>query len=143
MKKRFLVGTLLVLISVAANAQSLSPALKLAVGRWQQVKSNGELGGQMEMYLQDGKLFGKIVKTSLPPTCDKCSGDLKGKPMIGLVAIRDFSPEGDTWTGGTMVDAESGKVYKGKIKAEGNNLLVRGFIGFSMIGRTETWKRVE
>lgn len=136
----FLIG-----LTASSFAQDISPALKGAVGKWQQVKANGQVGGQVELYLVGDKLFGKIIRVSdgLPATCERCSDDLKGKPMMGLVVFRNFSPDGDTWTGGTLVDAESGKVYKGKVKAQGNDLLVRGFIGFSMIGRTETWKRVQ
>lgn len=78
-----------------------------------------------------------------PVNCDSCSGGQKGKPIIGFVVINALSPDGDIWEGGTITDPESNKVYKAKAKVNGDDLLVRGFIGFSMIGRTETGKRIK
>jgi uncharacterized protein (DUF2147 family) len=132
----------------AAHAQQqLSPTLQAAVGRWQVIHNDGNPGGQVETYLADGKLFGKV--TQLRPgrkpgdLCDLCSGELKNKPILGMVIFRNFSPDGDIWTGGTVVDPESGKVYKGKVWAVGQDKLsMRGFVGFSLLGRTETWRRI-
>ncbi len=132
----------------AAHAQQLSPNLQAAIGHWQTIHSDGKLGGHVDIYLEGGKLFGKI--TQLGPgqkpgdVCDKCSGDLKNQPILGLVILRNFHPEGDNWVGGTAVDPENGKEYKGKIWTSGgkDELHMRGFIGVSLLGRTETWKRL-
>jgi len=59
------------------------------------------------------------------------------------VFMRNFHPDGDDWVGGTVVDPESGSVYKGKIWAEGTGKLhMRGYIGISLLGRTEVWTRI-
>lgn len=140
-----IVSVFLVLISVAGQSQDLSSALRNSVGKWQCIQNDGKVGGAVETWIQDGKLYGKMIKArdGGSPNCDRCGGDQKGKPIVGLIVINALSPNGDTWEGGTITDPESGKVYKSKIKADGDNLLVRGFIGFSMIGRTETWKRIK
>jgi uncharacterized protein (DUF2147 family) len=138
---------LIVLASVAAPAQQLPPALQSALGHWQVINDDGKPWGQVEVYLVNGKLFGKI--TQLRPgrhpgdVCDKCSGELKNQPIMDMVIIRNFKPDGSAWTGGTVVDPENGKEYKGKIWTVGQDKLsMRGFIGFSLLGRTQSWTRL-
>ena len=128
-------------------AQKLSPKLQNAVGHWQVINSDGTLGGQVETYIENGALFGRV--TAARPgrrpdsLCEKCSGVLKNQRIMGMVVIRGFHPEGDDWVGGTVVDPENGKEYKGKMWAIGNDKLgMRGFVGISLIGRTATWVRI-
>ncbi len=117
------------------------------VGQWRTIDDNdGQEKSVVEIYEQGGKIFGKIVslrepndENGKPKTCTKCVGADKDKPIIGLVIIRDLVQDGDEYTGGTIMDPNNGKVYKCKLKVEGNKLKVRGFIGFSAIGRTQTW----
>ena len=128
-------------------AQQLSPALQAAVGRWQVIDDEGKQGGQVETYLRDGRLFGKITQSrpGRPPDepCTKCPGDLKNKPVLGMVIIRDFRPQGDRWVGGTVLDPENGKIYKGKIWSVGEDRLrMRGFVGIPLLGRSQTWVRL-
>jgi uncharacterized protein (DUF2147 family) len=76
--------------------------------------------------------------------CDKCSGEYKNQLILGMVFMRNFHMEGDDWVGGTVVDPENGKEYKGKIWAEGaDKLHMRGYIGISLLGRTEIWERLK
>jgi len=139
---------LFVLASVAsAGAQQLSPKLQNAVGKWQVIGSDSKPGGQVETYLENGKLFGRVTKVKPGRTdkdlCEKCSGELKNHVILGMVILRNFRPEGDDWVDGTAVDPENGKEYKGKVWAVGNDQLnMRGFIGISLLGRTETWVRI-
>jgi len=90
------------LLAVAAvGAQQLSPKLQNAVGHWQVLDGNGKPGGQVDTYLVDGKLFGRV--TQLRPgrsphdLCDKCSGDNKNQLILSMVIMRDFHPDGDDW----------------------------------------------
>lgn len=142
-----LIFAFVVLASAAAPAQQLSPALQGAVGQWQVINDSGQPWGHVEIYLADGKLFGKV--TELRPgrhpgdVCDKCSGALKNQPIYGMVIIRNFKADGDTWVGGTVVDPENGKEYKGKIWTIGKDKLsLRGFVGISLVGRTQSWTRL-
>ena len=129
------------------RAQEVPPTLQFAVGHWQTFDDNGKLSGQVETYLVDGKLYGKVTKVrperKPDDLCDKCSGDLKNKPIMGMVFLRDFKPSGQEWAGGTVVDPENGKEYKGKVWNDGKDKLrLRGFIGISLLGRTQTWTRI-
>lgn len=132
---------------VGAHTQQLSAKLQNSVGRWQVVNGDGSPGGRVETYLENGKLFGRVIQVRPGRTpqdvCDKCTGDYKNKLILGMVNMRNFHPDGDDWVGGTVVDPENGKEYKGKIWAVGNDKLnMRGFIGISLLGRTESWVRI-
>lgn len=137
-----------VLTSLAsAHAQQLSPKLQDAIGNWQVMDDNGKPNGHVETYLVDGKLFGRVTEIrpggSPRDVCKKCSGDLKDHLILGMVIMRNFKPDGDVWAGGTVVDPDSGKEYKGKIWTLGREKLsMRGYIGFSLLGRTQTWVRL-
>jgi len=140
--------TLFALVSVAlAHAQQLSAKLQNAIGHWQVINSDGTPGGKVDTYLENGKLFGRVTEVRPGRTtkdlCDKCSGEYKNQLILGMVILRNFHTEGDDWIDGTVVDPENGKEYKGKIWAVGNDKLrMRGFIGISLLGRTEGWVRI-
>jgi uncharacterized protein (DUF2147 family) len=129
------------------NAQGLSQKLQNAVGHWQVIDSDGSKGGQVETYIENGVLFGKVTAArpgrAPDSICTKCPGALKGQRIMGMVVIRNFHPVGDDWVGGTVVDPENGKEYKGKMWAIGDDKLgMRGFVGISLLGRTATWVRI-
>lgn len=138
----------IILLAATAHAQQLPPALQAAVGHWQVINDEGKPGGQVETYVVNGMLFGKVTqpRPGRQPgaVCEKCSGDLKNQPIQGLVFLRDFKPSGSEWAGGVVVDPENGKEYKGKIWLEGHDKLkLRGFVGISMLGRTQSWVRIQ
>ena len=92
---------------------------------------------------------GKIVRLLNPEkqnaVCDECDGDKKDKPVLGMEIMWGFeeAKSGKTWEDGEILDPENGKVYSCKLtlKNDGQELDVRGYIGFSWIGRTQTWLR--
>ncbi|MGB0774298.1 MAG: DUF2147 domain-containing protein [Akkermansiaceae bacterium] len=63
------------------------------------------------------------------------------RKLIGLVILRGFTKKGNKWEGGTVYDSATGKTYKGKIWVENGNLMMRGFVGVSLIGRTAKWTK--
>jgi len=137
----------LIIFSKPGKAQGLSQKLENAVGHWQVINSDGTQGGQVETYIDHGVLFGKVTGArpgrALDSVCVKCPGALKGQRIMGMVVIRNFHPEGDDWVGGTVVDPENGKEYKGKMWAIGTDKLgMRGFVGISLLGRSATWIRI-
>lgn len=66
-------------------------------------------------------------------------------PVLGMDLLKGFEKtDEDTWENGTIYDPNKGKTYKCKLTLEGKDQLnVRGFIGFSLLGRTEEWTRAE
>ena len=98
-----------------------------------------------------GVLSGRVEKIADPTkqdsTCDKCTDERKDKPVVGMLILRNAKPDADKsiWEGGEILDPNNGKVYKLRLSLAdgGKKLDVRGFIGFALLGRTQTWLRVE
>lgn len=149
--------TLTFLLTLVAQAQdkaagSGTSARITPVGRWQTVDDRtGKIDSVVVLWEENGKLYGRIEKLVNPdpndpdPRCVRCSGDLKDLSLVGLRIIWDLTKNGDQWSGGVIVDPNSGKAYRCSIAVTdgGKKLRVRGFIGFSLLGRTEYWLRDE
>ncbi|KQS45865.1 hypothetical protein ASG38_14725 [Flavobacterium sp. Leaf359] len=118
-------------------------------GRWKTFDDEtGAAKSIVEIYEKNDKIYGKVVeileKGKEDKTCEKCKGSKKDKPIKGLVIIEGLSKNDDTWEGGTILDPKNGKEYKCHINLENKDKLkVRGYIGFSLLGRTQYWTRVE
>ncbi|MEM9293737.1 MAG: DUF2147 domain-containing protein [Acidobacteriota bacterium] len=132
------------------------------VGVWETSPEDASKGkARIEIYEDGGKYFGKIVWLE-KPIYQEGDGypDLLGEEkldlnnpdeskqkdtILGLNLLKDFKHKGDSWEGGTIYDPENGKTYKSilRIGDGGETLKVRGFIGFSFIGRTSEWTRVK
>lgn len=96
----------------------------------------------------EGVLSGKILtglgaSHSPGSRCTACVDDRKNQPMQGLTIIRDMKQNGDEWEGGNILDPENGKTYHCRIRVEdgGDKLIVRGYLGVPLIGRSQTWIR--
>jgi len=124
-----------------AQAQSI-------VGKWKTFDDQtGEAKSIVEISEKGGKYQGKVIEILNPAKkdskCEKCPGDDKGKPIEGLVIIKNLTKKGEEYTGGGIIDPQSGKEYKCTIKTKGKTQLeVRGYIGISLIGRTQTWTKM-
>ncbi len=98
-----------------------------------------------------GVLLGKVEKilSDKPDAkCLECTDERKGQPVQGMTILRDIKPDPDDkalWIGGDILDPNNGKVYKVRLKPVdgGKKLEVRGYIGTPLLGRTQTWLRVE
>lgn len=122
------------------------------VGVWHTIDDKtGEVASEVRIADKAGVLSGRVEKllrkdAKQDAVCDKCNDDRKDQPVLGLELIRGAKKaEGrDVWEGGHIVDPDSGTVYKLKLTPVegGKKLQVRGFIGFALLGRTQTWVRV-
>jgi uncharacterized protein (DUF2147 family) len=122
------------------------------VGVWKTIDDKTKAEKAQIRITESGGVFsGKIEKllaadAKPDAVCDKCEDDRKDKPMVGLEVIRGVKKSEDNlWDGGTILDAGEGKVYKVRLQAAdgGKKLEVRGYVGLPMLGRTQTWIRVE
>jgi uncharacterized protein (DUF2147 family) len=140
--KFFIVVLLIFASSVDLLAQDV-------FGKWKTVDDySGKAKSIIEIYEENGKVYGKIVELINPkitnPTCDKCSGIDKDQPMVGLQIIKGLEKDGDEFNGGKILDPENGKLYKCYITLEElDTLKVRGYMGISLFGRTQYWYRVK
>ena len=143
--------------SIAAALISLMALPALAqmspVGLWKTIDDkDGSAKSEIRIVDNAGVFTGKIEKILDPKAkpgelCVECTDDRKGQPMLGLEIIRGVRRvEGQAvWDGGTIVEPSTGKIYKMKMTPieGGAKLEMRGFIGFSLLGRTQTWLRVQ
>jgi uncharacterized protein (DUF2147 family) len=137
------VGTLLI-VSAASSAPT-------AAGVWQQVDDSGKVGALVTITEDGGVFVGRLSRLFLDagddpnPICEKCPGDKLNQPLLGLVFIEGMKQSGLDYDGGTILDPETGKVYSAsmRVSADGTLLTVRGYLGLSIFGRSQTWTRVE
>lgn len=117
------------------------------VGVW---LSGGKEPAKVQIYKSGDRYFGKITWLQNPvkdgkPRTDARNPDKnkRNHPIIGLVILKDFKFDGDDeWTGGDIYDPQNGKTYSCYLYLKDRNTLkLRGYIGISLIGRTETWTR--
>jgi len=121
------------------------------IGKWKTIDDEtGKAKSIVEIYKQDGKYYGKIVRLlteeNKDGVCRTCKGKYANKNIIGLVILKDLKYDADDkeWEDGTIMDPKTGKVYSVYLALEEpDKLKVRGYIGFSLIGRTQYWYRVE
>jgi len=138
--------------AVLFAASSVALAQATPVGLWKTIddetkaekshvriaESGGVLSGKIERLLDPSKQDSK---------CDKCDGARKDQPILGMTIVEGVKKnEGEAyWDGGTILDPNNGKSYKVRMtpKDGGKALDVRGYVGAPLLGRTQTWIRVE
>jgi uncharacterized protein (DUF2147 family) len=124
------------------------------VGLWKTIDDETKKEKSLVRISEAGGVFsGKIEKLLDPDTkadakCDKCTDERKDQPILGLPIIRNVKANADDanlWDGGEILDPNNGKTYKVRLKPAdgGKKLDVRGYIGAPLLGRTQTWHRVE
>lgn len=118
------------------------------VGIWKTIDDEtGEPKSHVQIYEKDGKIFGKVIKLLPKATtdvCIDCPGDLNGKSLLEMDILWDLKPYKDYWSYGQIIDPANGKVYKLSVwKEDDKTIKLRGYIGISLIGRTQTWYKVE
>jgi uncharacterized protein (DUF2147 family) len=124
-----------------------SAAEQTIEGTW--LSADGE--GLIEIRITDAGPIGLIAGSALDPEHKKPKrrddlnpdAALRERLLLGLTIMTDFKADGDSrWKGGSVYDPNSGKTYKCKLNLiDSNTLEVRGYIGVSWLGRTETWTR--
>ncbi|MDR6923337.1 MULTISPECIES: DUF2147 domain-containing protein [Chryseobacterium] len=136
--KKLLATFVLSLFSVMSFAQ--------IEGKWKTIDDETKQAKSIvEIFKKsDGKYYGKVSQLLIKPAdpnCSACKDDRKGKPIVGLEIIRGLKKDGDEFTGGTITDPKTGKTYKCTITKNGEKLNVRGYLGMSVFGRTQTWDK--
>lgn len=116
-------------------------------GKWKTIDDiTGKEKGIVEIFEHKGKIFGKIIEIFEADKkhlkCEKCDGEDKSKPLLGLNIIKGLIKKDGVYEGGKIVDPKNGKSYHCKITLDGKDkLIVRGYIGIPLFGRSQTWIR--
>lgn len=146
MRKKWILILLLGWITALhAEAQEPSP-----IGLWKNIDDvTGKPRALIRIVDHAGELQGRIEKIFFEPgedqnpKCVKCEGELKDKPTLGMMILSGFSVIGAIYDDGRILDPENGQLYKSRMTLveEGKKLIVRGYIGIPLIGRSQTWLR--
>jgi uncharacterized protein (DUF2147 family) len=136
--------TTLTLAPTASAQPGASP-----VGTWQTIDDHtGQPKALVQISESGGVLSGKVVKglgaNDRPERrCTACTDERKGQLILGMTIIDGMKHVSSDWEGGHILDPENGSIYKCKMQLAdgGNQLVVRGYIGISLLGRSQTWIR--
>jgi uncharacterized protein (DUF2147 family) len=152
-----LAATLLALAAGGAAAQVTSAnaaaVLSSPAGLWKTIDDDGKTEKSLVRISDAGGVFSAKVEKITDPAkadskCDQCTDERKDKPVVGMTIMRNVKAAADDknlWDGGDILDPNNGKVYKVRLKLAdgGRKLDVRGYVGAPLLGRTQTWIRVE
>jgi len=118
------------------------------IGLWKTIDDKtGNARAIVRIYEQGGKLLGRIERSFTPGAenrvCEECKDERKNQPIIGLVIIRNVQSKDGEYAGGDILDPDTGTLYRCKfhLDQDGTRLVVRGYIGISLLGRSQTWQR--
>ncbi|MFA8450213.1 MAG: DUF2147 domain-containing protein [Bacteroidales bacterium] len=148
-KKISSIVCLLLLMIISNNSFSQSGNVKEddVVGIW----LNQEKDAKIQIY-RDGDIFnGKLLwgdknghRASDSKDKNNPNSKLRDRILKGIVLLKNFKFKDNTWSGGTIYDPKNGKTYKCVIKKDSDvKLEIRGYVGFSWLGKTTYWMRVE
>lgn len=133
------------LICVLATSSMYSQSV---IGKWKTIDDEtGEAKSIVEVFSKSGKIYAKVVEIldleHKNSVCKKCSGEDKNKSILGLTIIKGLSKDGSEYNSGEILDPKNGKLYKCALSLESKDKLkIRGYIGFSLLERTQYWYRV-
>ena len=137
---KLLLSVVMLLIFQLSSSQTI-------FGRWKTIDDiSGKEKGVVEIFEHKGKIYGKIIEIFEADKkhlkCEKCEGDDKNRPILGMNIIKGIKKNDGDYDGGKIVDPQNGKSYHCKITLEGKDkLIVRGYIGIPLFGRSQTWMR--
>jgi len=144
MMKRFSAFIALLVVFFAVNA--FGEESDAILGNWY----NEEKTSAIEIFRCTDSYCGRIVWLKNPLSAEgkekvdskNPDENLRNRKLMGIQILSGFRYAGDgTWKGGEIYDPKNGKTYSCKMRLDGENLKIRGFIGISLLGRTTVWSR--
>ena len=139
---------LFLLAAILAATTAHAATTDTPVGTWRTYDdADGKESGSVTIFERDGMLYGNVTSITDPAkasaVCTACTGDRKDQKVLGLQILRGMKQDGNEWDGGQILDPKNGDTYRCTMRVEdgGQKLLVRGYLGISLFGRTQTWLR--
>jgi uncharacterized protein (DUF2147 family) len=119
-------------------------------GLW---KTFSDRTGQPESMVRieerNGEFHGSVVKVldreEYNPVCERCEGELRNKPIVGMEILRGLRRTQGGYGGGTILDPDEGRIYScaATLLDEGRRLEIRGYVGVPLLGRSQIWVRAD
>ncbi|HWE00383.1 MAG TPA: DUF2147 domain-containing protein [Bryobacteraceae bacterium] len=138
---------IIALLAAAVIASGSAPAAGIQ-GLWRTMDDKThQPRGVVRIYLDDDEYSGRIVSSFNPreahEVCEPCSGPLHNQPIVGLQILSGMREHDGEYSGGTIVDPDTGEVYRCKMTLadDGRKLTVRAYVGLALFGRTQVWTR--
>jgi Uncharacterized protein conserved in bacteria (DUF2147) len=137
-------------VGMAVGPSTVKADEPSAAGLWEQSDSKGHVGAWFLIFERGGTYEGALAKIfprpgdESNPVCSKCPGDQQGQPLLGLTIIKGMKRNGLAYENGSILDPRDGSVYRARMEVtpDGSKLKVRGYLGVSLLGRTQVWKRL-
>jgi uncharacterized protein (DUF2147 family) len=149
--KKVYFGIIALLMLYVSPASAKDPAQNASspVGYWETISDvTHKPRSVVQISEKDGLLYGKLVKNldpneTLDKVCDKCPDEFHNQPLKGMQFLWGLKENKNGWSGGKILDPDTGNIYRSKIALteDGQQLKVRGYMGISLLGRTQTWNR--
>lgn len=132
-----------------ATATAAAGRFSSPVGSWRTIDDRTDKpDGIVQIYEQNGMLYGRVTGIDDPKyraaLCQHCGGYAHDRPVMGLVVLVNMKPVDAGWAGGTILNPQDGGVYHCRMHLidGGRKLVLRGYIGTPLLGRTQTWIRL-
>jgi len=132
-----------------ARAASAAPTPE---GKWITVDDvSGKAKSIVSIQIENGELHAVIDSLLADPgrpanpVCKECPGEFQNRPLLGLRFLWGLTKDGEKWDGGKVLDPDNGKIYRCSVRLDedGRHLTIRGYIGISLLGRSQTWERLD
>lgn len=143
---RLAVGTALLAAPTAVSGA------ETAAGLWAQVDDKtGRVRSHVRIVERGGQFSGSVARIypgpgePAHPVCDLCKGALKNRPILGMTFMQGFTRAGHSYSGGTVLDPETGETYRGTMTLgpDGRTLELRGYVMSPIFGRSQVWRRID
>lgn len=142
-----------VFVFAVGNLNATEPAAdpQSPIGYWETISDvNRKPRSVMHLYEEGGILYGKAVKSlvtgeTLERPCEKCPDEFHNQTIAGMRVVWGLKEVNGEWKGGRVLDPDTGNIYRCKLSVseDGRRLNIRGYLGISLLGRTQTWNRLD
>ena len=148
---KFRSAMVLAFLAVTASGSRAAPP-QSAAGIWEAKDDDGFTNAWFLFTEKNNVFSARLIKgfrrpevtTPIKTICAECPGDKKGAHIMGLTLFWGMKRDGLHYTGGSVLDPRDGSVYHAKmdLSEDGQDLAVRGYLGFEMLGKTQIWHRL-
>lgn len=142
----------IILIGSAATSAFALETTNTPEGYWKTMDdTTGRPKSIIQIWKTENTLVGRVIKIfpkngrDQNKLCTACQGENHNKPIVGMVILSGLQATQNMWDNGSILDPENGKTYSCSMRVsnDGNHLNVKGYIGIPLLGRSQTWERVE